>query len=61
MVTKQMTPVLSYTLRALSLGIFHFCISKPTKFISMGSCIALCYGLKNIHLHIKDDTFSMLT
>ena len=43
MIIRQMNPSL---LRALSVGIFHFCILIPSKFNFMGSpSPALCYGL----------------
>ena len=45
MITRQMTPFFSCTLWALSAGIFHFCISRPSKFSSIGSPFALCSGL----------------
>ena len=32
MKTRQMTPFFSSALRALFVGTFHFCISKPSKF-----------------------------
>ena len=36
MITRQMTPFLLSTFWALCVGIFHFCISRPSKFTSMG-------------------------
>ena len=41
MVTRQMTPFFSSAPRALSVGIFHFCISRPSKFsfVESPSCI----------------------
>ena len=47
----------SYTLLALSVYIFRFCISRPSKFCSMVSHFALYSGLYNTHLYAKDDTF----
>ena len=32
MITRKMTPIFSSTPQALSVGIFHFCISRPSKF-----------------------------
>ena len=45
MITRQMTPFLSSTFWALSVGIFHFCISRPSKFTSMEfhSCIMFLF------------------
>ena len=37
MITRKTTPFFSSTLWVLFVGIFHFCISKPSKFSSMGS------------------------
>ena len=41
MITRQMTPFYSSSLQALSVGIFHFCISRPSKFsfVESPSCI----------------------
>ena len=58
---RQMTPFFSPNLWALSVGIFHFCFSRPSKFNSMGSPFALSSGLKNTHLHAKEDTFNLNT
>ena len=60
MVTRQMTLYFSYTLRALSVGIFHLCIYKTFKIQFHGVPFVLCYGLKNTHLHTKDETFKPL-
>ena len=35
MITKKMTPFFSSTLWALSVCMFHFCISRPSKFSSL--------------------------
>ena len=35
-ITRQMTPFFSSILWFLSIGIFHFCISRPSKFNSIG-------------------------
>ena len=42
MITKKMTLSFSSTLRALFVGIFHSCISRPSKFSSMPSPAPLC-------------------
>ena len=41
MITRQMTPFFSSALRDLSVGIFHFSISRPSKFsyVESPSCI----------------------
>ena len=59
MITRQMTPFFLSTLWALSVCVFHFCISRSSKFSSMGSLPLLYYVLvcKITHLHAKDDTF----
>ena len=44
MITRQMILFFSSTLWALSVGIFHFCISRPSKFTSVESP-PLHYGL----------------
>ena len=36
-ITRQMNPFFPSTLLASSVGIFHFCISRPSKVNSMGS------------------------
>ena len=36
-ITRQMNPFFPSTLLASSVGIFHFCISRPSKVSSMGS------------------------
>ena len=57
-ITRQMTPFFSFTLRALTVSIFHFYISRPSEFSFMGRTpFTLCCGLQNTHLHAKDDTF----
>ena len=45
MITRQMAPFFSSTLWALSVGIFPFCISRPSKFNSIGSLLSLNYVL----------------
>ena len=42
---------------ALIIPIFHFCISRPSKFNCMGHPFALCSGLLKTQLHAKDDIF----
>ena len=55
MITRQMTPLFSPTLWVLSVRIFHFWISRPSKFNS--TCI-IFRSVKHLkHLHAKDDTF----
>ena len=49
MIARQMTPFFSSTLWALSAGIFHFCISGPSKFNSMGYLIrTMLWSAKHI-------------
>ena len=61
MVTRQMTPFSASTLWALSVGIFHFCISRPLKFSSMGSLPTLYYVLIcKIHIYMPKITLSSL-
>ena len=61
MVTKQMTPFFSSTFRSIgtfsSVGIFHFCNLRPSKFSFMGSpsCI-MFWSVKYTQLHAKDET-----
>ena len=58
MITWQMVALFPSTLWALSVGIFHFCISKPSKFIPWGpSCLCIMFwSVKFTHLHAKDDS-----
>ena len=61
MVTRQMTPFSASTLWALSVGIFHFCISRPSKFSSMGSLPPLHYVLvSKIQIYMPKMTISIL-
>ena len=46
MITRKMTPVFSYTLQALSVGIFDFCISRPSKFSFPLHFVLLCLKYK---------------
>ena len=56
MVIRQRTPFFSSTLWAISVGTFHFCMSRPSKFSSMGPpiCFMFC-SVKSTFLHTKDD------
>ena len=40
-------PIFSSALRTLSVGIFHFCISKPSEFNSMRSLLCVFWFLKS--------------
>ena len=57
MITRKMTDFFSYTLWAPSIGIFHFCILRPSTFNSWDPPFALCSDLQNMYLHGKNDTF----
>ena len=59
MITRKMNPFFSSTLWALSVDIFHFCISRPSKLNSMGTPFVF-FGLWNAYLHDKDDTFKLV-
>ena len=54
-----MTPFFSSTPWTLTVGIFHFSISRPSKLNSMEIQFpfALCSGLKNTRWHAQDNTF----
>ena len=57
MVTRQMTPFFSPTIWNISVGTFHFCISRPSKFSSIRHPFCLCFGVYNPVLHNKSDNF----
>ena len=58
MKTRQMTPVFSSALWTLSVGTFHFCILRPSKFSSMNSGLCFIFwSIKFTALHAKDDNF----
>ena len=57
MIIRQMTPFFW----TLSVGTFHFCILRSSKFSSMRS--PLCFVFKSVRstvLHAKDDNFKLL-
>ena len=71
MITRQMSPFFSSNLWALSVGIFHFRISRRSKFSSMGSIqFPLCiifwslkyntFKLDNIDIHFSVETLLTL-
>ena len=49
----QITPFFLSTLRALSVCIFHFCISRPSKFSSLPSSLLDYALICKIHIYIK--------
>ena len=56
---RQMTPFFLSTFRTLSVGTFYFCISRPSKFSSMGSS-SLCIIFWSVkHTHPKYDTLKL--
>ena len=60
-ITRQMNAFFPSTLLASSFGIFHFCISRPTKFSSMGSLphlhsVLIC----KIHIYMSKITPGIL-
>ena len=63
MITRQMTTFSASTLWALSIGIFHFRIFRPSKFSSMGSLSHLRFVLVcKMHIYIPKMTLlSLLT
>ena len=65
MTTRETTPFFSSTPWALSVGIFHFCISRRPKDISRSSVLGgpplLCYFLVcKIHIYMPKMTLSRL-
>ena len=59
MITRQMTSFFSFlTIWILSVGTFHFCILRPSKFSSMRSPLcSMFWSVKSTVLHAKDDNF----
>ena len=55
--TRQMTPFFSSTIWTTSVGTFHLCISRPSKFSSMRSpvCFMFWSVKSSLTSHVKDD------
>ena len=61
MITRNITHFFPCTLWALSVSTFNFCISRPSKFSSMGSLSPLHYVLVcKIHIYMPKMTLSSL-
>ena len=58
MTTRQMNPFFWYTFWALSVGIFNFCISRSSKFNSMGLwSVLVSHAKENIFRSVNIDLY----